>query len=204
MPWIPPQILNCVVYVYRDEESAREGEGAGASGFLVGVPAMKIEGAYHIYAVTNRHVIDQGSVIRLNTVDGVEVLPYGEENWIKADIDDLAVSPVALNRGHKHIWITSTTFVTEKFIESYNVGCGDDVFMVGRFTTHGGRQTNMPSARFGHISMMPCEKVRHYNEDVDAFLVEVKSIGGFSGSPVFFYDTPYMPRSIRVPETTTT
>jgi hypothetical protein len=60
--------------------------------------------------------------------------------------------------------------------------------MVGRFVAHGGRLTNNPVARFGSIALMPNpdEPVRDgRGKDVEAFLVEMRSHAGFSGSPVF-------------------
>lgn len=70
-----------------------------------------------------------------------------------------------------------------------------DLFMVGRFISQGGRQRNLPSVRFGNISMMPLEKVKNsFGLMVRIFLVECRSIGGYSGSPVFVYINPDWPR----------
>jgi len=67
------------------------------------------------------------------------------------------------------------------------LGYGDDIFMVGRFITFDGKQRNTPVVRFGQISMLPAEPVEvdggRAQEEV--FLVECRSIGGLSGSPVF-------------------
>ncbi len=60
--------------------------------------------------------------------------------------------------------------------------------MVGRFIAHGGRVTNNPIARFGSISLMPNpnELVRDGRKmGVEAYLIEMRSHAGFSGSPVF-------------------
>jgi hypothetical protein len=67
---------------------------------------------------------------------------------------------------------------------------GDDVFFLGRFIGHDGVQRNAPAARFGNISMLP-EPIR--KEDGSAqlsFLVEARSLSGYSGSPVFVYRVP--------------
>ena len=63
--------------------------------------------------------------------------------------------------------------------------------MVGRFINHEGRQRNMPAVRFGNIAMMPFEKIRHKEREEESFLVEVRSIGGYSGSPVFVFVPPF-------------
>jgi hypothetical protein len=54
--------------------------------------------------------------------------------------------------------------------------------MLGRFINREGLQKNSPTARFGHISQMPGDPIDAQEE---AFLCEVRSIGGYSGSPVF-------------------
>ena len=71
------------------------------------------------------------------------------------------------------------------------VGIGDDVFVVGRFINHEGRQKNSPTARFGCIAQMPNEPVKVDNFDQECFLVEARSIGGYSGSPVFWHVLPF-------------
>jgi len=62
------------------------------------------------------------------------------------------------------------------------IGVGDEVLMLGRFINREGLQKNSPTARFGHISQMPGDPIDAQEE---AFLCEVRSIGGYSGSPVF-------------------
>jgi hypothetical protein len=53
------------------------------------------------------------------------------------------------------------------------------VFMVGRVITHEGKQKNLPSARFGNITMMPVEPLRHMRGiNQESFVVEMRSIGG--------------------------
>jgi hypothetical protein len=68
--------------------------------------------------------------------------------------------------------------------------------MVGRFVNHEGRQRNTPTARFGNISMMPWEPVRNPLRGAqESFLVETRSLGGYSGSPVFLHILPYTARA---------
>jgi hypothetical protein len=68
--------------------------------------------------------------------------------------------------------------------------------MVGRFINHEGKQRNLPSVRFGHISQMPNEKIRQdfRSFDQESFLIECRSIGGYSGSPVFVYISEFEER----------
>jgi hypothetical protein len=72
-----------------------------------------------------------------------------------------------------------------------NIGPGDEVFVVGRFVNVEGKQRNTPALRFGAISMLPEEAIEHSGgEEAQDFLVEARSIAGFSGSPVFVYVPP--------------
>ncbi|MCA1703536.1 MAG: hypothetical protein LC808_09870, partial [Actinobacteria bacterium] len=78
----------------------------------------------------------------------------------------------------------------------YEVGEGDEVFFIGLFSEAPGRKRSQPIVRFGNISLMPREpllldlgegsgRIR-----ADAYLVEARSWGGYSGSPAFVYFPP--------------
>ena len=63
-----------------------------------------------------------------------------------------------------------------------------------------GRDRNFPIVRTGHIAMMPDEKIPKvkigdWEGNADAYLIESRSIGGWSGSPVFVRGTYYVPFS---------
>ena len=91
----------------------------------------------------------------------------------------------------KFVHVGTEHFITGKRIEDMGVGAGDDVFMVGRFIGHDGKQANLPSARFGNISMMPDEPLTTpLGIEQESFLVEMRSLSGYSGSPVFVYFWP--------------
>jgi hypothetical protein len=71
-------------------------------------------------------------------------------------------------------------------LKEYQIGPGDEVFTVGRFINHEGRQQNLPTARFGNIAQLPWEPVmQDTGHKQESFLVEARSIGGYSGAPVF-------------------
>jgi hypothetical protein len=195
MPRIGKQYLNCTIYLYESAESAQEGAKFGGSGCLVSVDSEN--GSYHpahIYAVTNKHVAEKCPVVRLNTVDGnIDVLNLRVDDWTPhPDGDDLAVAPIALpDARHDYFAITSFSFLQRKHL-GFVAAAGDDTFMVGRFVNHAGIQRNTPSLRFGSIAMLPFEKVKLRNGYLqEAFLVETRSISGYSGSPVFAYEPEY-------------
>lgn len=200
MPRIRDEFLDCVIYLYADEDSAQKGVRAGGSGFLVGIQSKLIKEKYHVYAVTNKHVAWTGgySVVRLNRHDGksdsIELEP---DKWtIHPDGDDLAVVKLDPDRAtFKYRRVPEGIFISPKIIADHNIGPGDDCYMVGRFINHDGRQRNLPSVRFGNIGMMPNEPIRLEDGFLqDSFAVEMRSIGGYSGSPVFVHILPGMPR----------
>jgi hypothetical protein len=190
MPRIPDQHLDCVVYLYPSAEAADEGRDAGGSGFLASCPWEQVQGRDHCYIVTNSHVIREAKspVVRLNTHDGSkDIINLKESDWMHhPDGDDIAVSyPVMPWHKYKTSHIPVEMFVNKQIIEDNDIGPGDDVYMLGRFVDHEGRQKNLPSLRFGNIAMMPWEPALHPRKILqESFLVETHSIGGFSGSPV--------------------
>jgi hypothetical protein len=66
------------------------------------------------------------------------------------------------------------------------MGLGDEVAIVGLFTSHYGVDHNLPIIRIGNIAAVQDEPVfTNYCGYMDAHLIEARSIGGLSGSPVF-------------------
>jgi hypothetical protein len=196
MPRIKDEFLDCAIYLYPSVDAANMGRGAGGSGFLVGIPSeMHREGTY-LYAVSNSHVVGEpgkSPVVRLNTQKGdLDIIPLKEEDWIHhPGGDDVAICPIVLSPEiYKYKVIGQNILLTESLMSEYSIGIGDDVFMVGRLITHQGKQRNMPVLRFGNIAMMPMEPIKQRERggfEQISFLVEARSVGGFSGSPVFVY-----------------
>lgn len=201
MPRIRDEILECAVYLYRSIDEALKGENAGGSGFLVGVPMERSDSYYHTFAVTAGHVVRESGcrVVRLNTLDGgVDAIPIEPEDWVHHPAgDDLTVCFLSADDAvHRAACIPTSLFITEENIREYGIGPGDEVFMVGRFLGHDGRQQNLPTVRFGNISRMHGEKIRHPRRGIqqESFLVEARSLSGYSGSPVFVYVPPFSQR----------
>ena len=197
VPRISDQILDCVVYVYPSVDDAQSGEMWGGSGFLIGLPSEIHDGWNYIYCVTNSHVVRplRTPIVRLNTKDGGhDLIALAPDYWIHhRDGDDLAVCPIAFkNPSHyKYSYLHPALFVTEELVERHNIGAGDDVYMVGRFVNRQGQQQNTPVVRFGNISMAKPQPIRNeWGLLQESFLIETRSLGGFSGSPVFVYTTP--------------
>jgi hypothetical protein len=196
MPRFDDRFLDCSVYLYPTIDDARRGDRIGGCGFLACVPGPSIAGLIYVhpYVVSNRHVIEKSPVVRLNTHKGdTDVIPFSASNWTFTRHQDIAVVPIDTSYTHRYLFISTTAFLTEALAAEHDVGIGDEAFMVGRFVNHEGRQRNLPSIRWGHVSMMPYDPVYHSSNDgqeQESFLVEVHSISGYSGSPVFVRPSP--------------
>lgn len=199
MPKIPQPLTKCVFYVYPSKDDALNNSEYGGTGFFFGIPS-KVWGEWYLYAVTNSHVIFQTGmetpVIRVN-VDGggFDIIETQQINWDRhPDAHDIAVCHIQFDTNKiDGMFFTKEAIVDEKFLKEYSVGPGDDIFMVGRFRVHAGRKRNLPVVRFGNIAAMNDEPL--YNKFLkltqESYLVEMRSIAGFSGSPVLIYINPF-------------
>lgn len=184
-----PYFLKITVYLYPSEQAARDGISAGGSGFLVGMPSRH-EGHFYPHVVTNAHVIDSGNrYVRLNNkADGTTVLSTKPEDWVISPDDDLAVLGTYFPAEADAVSLGNDMFLDERCeIEGWPIYPGDEVYFYGRFVGHDGKQRNAPVMRFGSIAMMPDREapIRVNNREQVAFLVECRSLSGFSGSPAF-------------------
>jgi hypothetical protein len=178
--------------LYRSVEEAERGDKTGGTGFLVWVNSKTATTWGYVYAVTNKHVIDNNfSVVRLNRKDGkTEIYNLTVYDWERHLESDVAIAQLGgLDSSVLRFKaIRTENFINKEAIEAFDIGLGDDVCMVGRFVHHGGKTYNMPSVRSGIISAMPNpnELISVGENKYEAFLVEMRSISGFSGSPTIF------------------
>ena len=203
MARIVDAILDSVIYLYRSERAALQGDEEGGTGFLLGFPSRVHDEQLHIYAVTNSHVIAMGCpVIRLTTARGeTKLFPFRDDHWIRhPDGDDLAICPVSLPSEERLSVVHLMQLIEQRHIEHYRIGPGDEIFMVGRFVGAGGKQRNTPAARFGKVAQMPAEPItRGFSGHKQlSFLVELQTMSGYSGSPVFVQILPFQPRPVPI------
>ena len=200
MPRIPQKVINGVFYLYRDRDDAESGRNAGGTGFLVAYDGnfpARASATNHFYGVTNWHVACSGgySTIRLNTKDGgTDIIELGPEEWhFLPGKYDVAVVPLVLDETiHDVSAVATTQFAEENNLYGPQISVGDDTFMIGLFVDHGGVTSNIPSARFGNISMLPNQKATIKQPTGllgESFVVDMHSRTGFSGSPVYVYRT---------------
>lgn len=192
------EILHCAVYLYPTKGQAERGERIGGSGFLVGIPMESIPGRTHVYAVTNRHVIlpsaGNSPVVRMTSKRSRAVaLSLSTDDWIMdEDLHDLAISllPADLSE-YRYTCVSRKLFLSQDRIDEHEIGSGDEIYMIGRYVGHDNREVNRPVVRFGTIALMPETRVKdEWGLVQESILVEMRSLPGFSGSPVFVYIPP--------------
>ncbi|NHZ38233.1 hypothetical protein [Massilia rubra] len=147
------------------------------------------------YAVTARHVIEgirglgiSEICLRLNDVNGEafwEKVPLNYWYLAEDRTIDIAIFPTGLGSHVDHLYVTARDGVNLEIVKKHNVGVGDEVFITGLFLPHHGTNRNTPIVRIGNIASLAEEKVSTKLGNIDAYLIEARSIGGLSGSPVF-------------------
>ncbi len=193
---IPDEVRKCVVYLGLEESigSTMQKKYRG-TGFFVGIQSTKIPGASYLYLVTAKHVatklIGKTFYVRLNTTNGKSLdIPCNPSRWWfhpTDDAADVAILPLGLDQQKfEFVAIPSEMFLTEVIRKLKGIGAGDEIFITGLFVHHKGNAKNIPIMRMGNIAMVPDERIPITNfGDMEAYLIEARSIGGLSGSPVF-------------------
>jgi hypothetical protein len=197
LPRVPERFENAVVFMFgQHPESDDLVAGPGGTGVIIETPSATLPGQYHKYIVSNKHVIDETPWVRLNTCDGsTRMLEFISEDWVSDGKEDLAVIDVTecLNLETDHYsCIEHREFLSSSRVIGNHVGIGDQVFMLGLYSDHDGSTRNLPVARFGNIAAMPHPLVPVITGPGDpykrpAFLNDMRSRQGFSGSPVWVW-----------------
>jgi hypothetical protein len=185
-------LINCVVFLYRNQEEALRSSRIGGTGFIVQLdyegPVARLFG--HQYLITNWHVAVRSgyAVARINRIDGrVDVLDHGSEDWFFIPgKHDIAVLPVqVINSVHK-VTALGHSMVYQETLD-WEPSIGDDVLMAGRFIDYTGHETNVPALRFGNISIVGARIKEPTGFLASNYVLDMHSRTGFSGSPVFVY-----------------
>jgi len=196
---VPDEILKSVVFI-----GARKKDGEPVyrgTGFLVSVAGAHGDPSW-IFLVTARHIAEklEGSdfVVRVNRKEEDPVVMEGKgSKWWYHPTDrdgvDAAVTtfgpPTEVGASLDIGFLPLAMFVEDSTLKMKNIGIGDQVFITGLFTQLQRTSRNMPILRTGTVAMMPEEKIQFGDRLIEAYLVESRSIGGLSGSPVFVRST---------------
>jgi len=213
---VPDEIRKSVLFIgVREDLPEWEWKGTG---YLVAIRdahhifSGMIEHEGHTYSTTSsypflflataRHVAEElegkDFALRTNKQDGSLAILEGhaDQTWwyhpTERKYVDAAVAiffPPNLRDLDIH-WIDIELFVDQEKIEDAHLGVGDEVFLAGLFTKVQETTSNIPIVRIGNLAMMPGEKIPFKDGKlIEAYLVESRSMGGLSGSPVFIRET---------------
>jgi hypothetical protein len=193
---IPDKLLDPPVFLAVESSGGLRTAGTG---FFLGLRGSDP------YLVTARHCVEKAKsfgdlYLRLNKAGGgVEAIKLNPADWhfSEHEADDVAVAPfpfaAALGVGFD-VWPIEIPVwcITDEVVEREAVGVGDELIAIGLFTHRDGKHQNRPIVRSGIIAAMPDEPLEDSNSglEYDAYLAEVRSIGGLSGSPVFLVLPP--------------
>lgn len=195
---IPDEVRKSVFFVlYKDKDQNLRFAGTG---FFVSMQSEYSSEKTFIYMVTAKHVViearncssDDHIYARINTRDGGSKLTgirfdawqSHSEDSVDAAIFQQAVDPQEFD----YLTIPIEMVVDSKVIHEETIGVGDEIFLAGLFVNYFGQNKNIPIIRVGNIAAMPEERIQVSNfGEIEAYLVEARSIGGLSGSPVFVH-----------------
>ena len=215
--FVEPSLKKATVFLRANNSSGREEIGTG---FLLvkslghddednTSTSGRAPQYFAVYVVTTRHTItdyrDQPIYLRLNTTDGgFEDVPTKSSDWYPHPKTDVAVLDLSSIDRPAEIFDLSclpfTMLATKEYLDENLIVEGQEIFMLGLFISHPGKKQALPIVRFGNISLMDRESVavflsRKDREDrnesqIEAYLIEARSMGGLSGAPVLFYNPP--------------
>jgi hypothetical protein len=206
---VPKEVLKCVAFI-GEATRGEDGEVYGdlsATGFIVSVPSRHFAGLKHVYFVTAKHVAedlkDKHPYLLVNSKSGPPMrLSQFYPRWFFHPTDekaDVAVLQIADHADADHLAVPIDMFVNQLDIASREcVDIGDEVFVTGLFTLAPGQKKNLPIVRHGNVAMIPEEQIQTDLGFTDVYLVEGRSIGGLSGSPVFVRRTEML--SMQMPD----
>jgi Trypsin-like peptidase domain len=196
VPKVMTDYVENLAFLYLTRDAAQCNMDAGGSGFLLGVGYKEQPELAHVYVVTNSHVISACKIVRF-TSRRVQpnILDLSESRWIKAARDDVAVCSLGRSASFSEApMVRASSLLTEDELEddtatyrSDHPSYGDEVFMASRLINKRLKGGSVPAVRFGTLVSGRPEAVTRKGFDQVSFLVEMRSISGHSGSPVFLY-----------------
>src|SRR5665213_484408 len=158
------------------------------------------QGFWFPFLVTAEHVVsalllkNEQIYVRVNLQKGgAEEHPIPAASWFfhpdPSQQTDVAVcwfEPLGTDMDITATPLEKPYIASEEIMDGYNIGPGDEVAIIGLFRSHYGLQKNTPVVRIGNIAAIADEPVETtYCGFIEAHLIEARSIGGLSGSPVF-------------------
>jgi hypothetical protein len=194
---IPPEITSCISYLAMVGENG-EDHIVGTAFFLcMRIPdADRVAHTSAIYAVTALHNIQAikahgGTKTHLlvnGPGGGIAKMGRSVNDWIcsKDKTVDIAVTGIENAKFRGEGVLDYRSIISGEEIRDERINIGDNLFITGLFINRPGHHRVIPIVRLGSIAAMPEEKIHSERWGaMDGYLIEVRSIGGLSGSPVF-------------------
>jgi hypothetical protein len=197
---IPDEIRKTVGFVAYHNKATEQITPVGSCFFLGHDPKDGQKTSKKMYAVTARHVIDQlrdkgveQTILRLNPTLPSDTNFIGLiapiNDWYVHPTDrsiDVAIFEMGVPKGADHLVIPISMCATKDVFKRHEIDLGDEVIISGLFQHHFGTRRNIPIIRVGNLAALNEEKIATNSfGEIDAYLIEVRSIGGLSGSPAF-------------------
>jgi hypothetical protein len=188
---VPDEITDCALFVGVAEEQRFFAKGTAFAFGMTASPPFRYNKSYfvtakHVVVKTAKLSMDGKVTIRINKRgSGTVALSTSPQEWFFHPTDDtvdVAVLPLPSIAPFHLRHIPDSIAATSEIMEREGIGIGDEVFITGLFVNHVGIERNIPILRTGNIAMMAKEPLVDGEE---AILIEARSIGGLSGSPVF-------------------
>lgn len=152
------------------------------------------------YLVTVRHVVAgdpkrPGSGLRharapfaqyRNLMGDTSAVALSGLRWHYPDDEsvDLAVCYLPVN-SPRDLALAEDMLLKDDEFSEFGFGIGDETVSVSLFGFKGKARSPVPILRVGNIAMVPPHKVQSEFGEVEGYLIESRSLSGFSGAPVF-------------------
>jgi hypothetical protein len=171
------------------------------TGFYVGRRIKAESETAIVYVLTAKHVIEN---IRARFIDRVFIRTNersGECAWYETALEDwfcseelknldICASAIGPTPEMDFLWIEIPAQTISA--ELPPIQLGELVYFPGLFSERPGVSKNIPVLRTGTIAALPEESFKTRVGGVEAYLIEARSIGGHSGSPVFVNQNGYL------------
>jgi hypothetical protein len=211
---LPDEVRKLVCFVHASG-GGKEWLGTGFFVFEpLGVPNERGEEQSAIYIVTAKHCVKQYAKdkngapeppiekieIRLNTVTGgSEKIDTTLSDWKHHPTADVSVYAFAPDRSiYDYLYYPARSWAGPIYggdagsqAHVPDVGPGTEIFLTGLLVYHPGKTRMMPIIRVGNIAAFPEEPIKLVTGTDHVVLIESRSLGGLSGSPVFVHFPPW-------------
>lgn len=188
---------DCVCFVYATIKG--ETKPVGTAFFLAlpvrdDITTVIVVTALHVISKIQERSDDGKTYLRVNAKQGgFHIVEVAGNSWFKPqdqsqEIVDICFCPWPFmweESDYDIRYFSADIAATKTVMAAQGLGVGNEVAFAGLFVNHHGEKRNEPIVRFGNISAMPAEPVSTQHGKIEAYLIESRSVGGLSGSPVF-------------------